>query len=227
MHPVTAPGKRRLTLRGAASPGRPLASSAVARRGPLEWTGLLRDGWPRRCRGVDQGRPLEVQRRARLPVTGSIVSSRAASPSPRWPGDRPGGALSREPLRRDPDRERGGGRDGGGHQGVPRLRGVEDVTLTEGPGEAIAFLGPNGASKTAIRLLLDLIRPDPGRSRLFGMGPAVTAPWSVAGSAASPASPPSTSASPHARCSRASPTREAVRALPRRPSGPRRRTAWG
>jgi ABC-2 type transport system ATP-binding protein len=50
--------------------------------------------------------------------------------------------------------------------------GIEDVTLTVGPGEAFAFLGPNGVGKTTtIRVLLDLIRPDAGRIRLLGMDP--------------------------------------------------------
>ena len=50
--------------------------------------------------------------------------------------------------------------------------GIEDVTLEVGPGEVFGFLGPNGAGKTTtIRLLLDLIRPDRGTIRLFGLDP--------------------------------------------------------
>ena len=48
--------------------------------------------------------------------------------------------------------------------------GVDDVTLSIGPGEVFGFLGPNGAGKTTvIRMLLDFIRPDSGRIRIFGM----------------------------------------------------------
>ncbi len=48
--------------------------------------------------------------------------------------------------------------------------GIEDVTLGIAPGEVFGFLGPNGAGKTTtIRLLLDLIRPDAGAIRLFGL----------------------------------------------------------
>ncbi len=50
--------------------------------------------------------------------------------------------------------------------------GIDDVDLEVVPGEVFAFLGPNGAGKTtAIRLLLDLIRPDAGRIRVFGRDP--------------------------------------------------------
>ncbi len=48
--------------------------------------------------------------------------------------------------------------------------GVDDVNLSVGPGEVFGFLGPNGAGKTTvIRMLLDLIRPDSGRIRIFGL----------------------------------------------------------
>ncbi len=47
--------------------------------------------------------------------------------------------------------------------------GVDDLTLSVGPGEVFGFLGPNGAGKTTvIRLILDLIRPDSGSIRVFG-----------------------------------------------------------
>lgn len=49
-------------------------------------------------------------------------------------------------------------------------RGVEHVDLEVEGGEVFAFLGPNGAGKTTtIRILLDLIRPDSGSVRLFGL----------------------------------------------------------
>lgn len=48
--------------------------------------------------------------------------------------------------------------------------GIEEVALEVATGEVFGFLGPNGAGKTTtIRLLLDLIRPDAGRIRLFGL----------------------------------------------------------
>jgi ABC-2 type transport system ATP-binding protein len=50
-----------------------------------------------------------------------------------------------------------------------RQRGIEDLTLTAGPGEVFGFLGPNGAGKTTtIRLLADLIRPTRGSVRVLG-----------------------------------------------------------
>jgi ABC-2 type transport system ATP-binding protein len=49
-------------------------------------------------------------------------------------------------------------------------RGIEDVDLTVGEGEAFGFLGPNGAGKTTtIRTLLDHIRPTSGRALVFGI----------------------------------------------------------
>ncbi len=48
--------------------------------------------------------------------------------------------------------------------------GVRDLSLEVGWGEVFGFLGPNGAGKTTtIRLLLDLIRPQRGAVRLFGL----------------------------------------------------------
>ena len=50
-----------------------------------------------------------------------------------------------------------------------RQRGIEDLTLSVGPGEVFGFLGPNGAGKTTtIRLLMDLIRPTRGTIRVLG-----------------------------------------------------------
>ncbi|WP_219636576.1 ABC transporter ATP-binding protein [Streptomyces sp. AJS327] len=52
-------------------------------------------------------------------------------------------------------------------------RGVEEVSLTVGPGEVFGFLGANGAGKTTvIRMMLDLIRPTSGRLRVLGEEPA-------------------------------------------------------
>jgi ABC-2 type transport system ATP-binding protein len=51
-------------------------------------------------------------------------------------------------------------------------QGIEHVDLEVFSAEVFAFLGPNGAGKTTtIRVLLDLIRPDAGRVRLFGLDP--------------------------------------------------------
>jgi len=48
--------------------------------------------------------------------------------------------------------------------------GVRDISLSIVKGEVFGFLGPNGAGKTTIiRLLLDLIRPNSGVIRLFGL----------------------------------------------------------
>lgn len=48
--------------------------------------------------------------------------------------------------------------------------GVTDISLSIMRGEVFGFLGPNGAGKTTIiRLLLDLIRPNSGTIRLFGL----------------------------------------------------------
>jgi ABC-2 type transport system ATP-binding protein len=50
-----------------------------------------------------------------------------------------------------------------------RQRGIEQLTLSVGPGEVFGFLGPNGAGKTTtIRLLMDLIRPTSGTIRVLG-----------------------------------------------------------
>ena len=52
---------------------------------------------------------------------------------------------------------------GGGH-------GVFDLDLKIRRGEIFGFIGPNGAGKTTtIRLLMDLIRPDRGGARIFGL----------------------------------------------------------
>jgi len=49
-------------------------------------------------------------------------------------------------------------------------RGIDDVDLMVGEGEAFGFLGPNGAGKTTtIRTLLDHIRPTSGRATVFGI----------------------------------------------------------
>ncbi|MFL5857604.1 MAG: ATP-binding cassette domain-containing protein [Solirubrobacteraceae bacterium] len=51
---------------------------------------------------------------------------------------------------------------------------VDDVDLTVDRGDVYGFLGPNGAGKTTtLRMLLGLIRPDAGASRLFGRDPLV------------------------------------------------------
>lgn len=48
--------------------------------------------------------------------------------------------------------------------------GVHDLTFDVGAGQVFGFLGPNGAGKTTtIRMVLDLLRPDHGSIRLFGL----------------------------------------------------------
>ena len=51
-----------------------------------------------------------------------------------------------------------------------RRVGIEDVSITVGDGEVFGFLGPNGSGKTTtIRLMLGLLRPTAGESRIFDM----------------------------------------------------------
>jgi ABC-2 type transport system ATP-binding protein len=51
-----------------------------------------------------------------------------------------------------------------------RTRALAGIDLTVESGQIFGFLGPNGAGKTtAIRVLLDLIRPNAGSARVLGM----------------------------------------------------------
>src|SRR5882724_11160835 len=50
-----------------------------------------------------------------------------------------------------------------------QLTALKDLSLDVLPGEVLGFLGLNGSGKTtAIRLLLDLLRPSHGRAFIFG-----------------------------------------------------------
>ena len=67
------------------------------------------------------------------------------------------------------------GREGSASPGVSKsfgeINAVNGIDLIVGLGEALAFLGPNGASKsTTISLLLGLLRPSTGREGI---------PWST------------------------------------------------
>jgi ABC-2 type transport system ATP-binding protein len=51
-------------------------------------------------------------------------------------------------------------------------RAVEDVSFEVQPGEIFGLLGPNGAGKTtAIRIMLDIFRPDSGHVTILGVTP--------------------------------------------------------
>ena len=55
-----------------------------------------------------------------------------------------------------------------------KVRALRGIDLEVGRGEIFGFLGPNGAGKTTtIRCLLDMIRPDEGKSSLLGIDPQV------------------------------------------------------
>src|SRR5512137_1339739 len=52
------------------------------------------------------------------------------------------------------------------------LRAVDEVSFDVYSGEIFGLLGPNGAGKTtAIRMMLDIFRPDSGEVRLWGARP--------------------------------------------------------
>ncbi len=54
---------------------------------------------------------------------------------------------------------------------------VDDVTFTVGRGEICGLLGPNGAGKTTtLRVLMGLVRPSRGETRLFGRRVVPSAP---------------------------------------------------
>ncbi|MDX6597033.1 MAG: type transport system ATP-binding protein [Gaiellales bacterium] len=54
------------------------------------------------------------------------------------------------------------------------ITAVDHVDLTVEPGDVYGYLGPNGAGKTtSLRMLLGLIRPSGGSSRLFGRDPMI------------------------------------------------------
>lgn len=50
-----------------------------------------------------------------------------------------------------------------------RVQAIQDVSFDVYPGEIFGLLGPNGAGKTtAIRIMLDIFKPDSGRVEIFG-----------------------------------------------------------
>jgi len=57
-----------------------------------------------------------------------------------------------------------------------KVRAVDDLTLTVGPGEIFGFLGPNGAGKTTtIKMAVGLLRPDSGSIKVNGLDVQVNA----------------------------------------------------
>ena len=53
-----------------------------------------------------------------------------------------------------------------------RFKAVNGLNLTVAPGRCYGFFGRNGAGKTTtIKCLLNLLRPDAGRVRVFGLDP--------------------------------------------------------
>ncbi|MFH1964356.1 MAG: ABC transporter ATP-binding protein [Acidobacteriota bacterium] len=58
------------------------------------------------------------------------------------------------------------------HKYYGKVHALRGLNLEVHTGEVFGFLGPNGAGKTTtIRCLLDLIRPDNGSIRIFGLDP--------------------------------------------------------
>ena len=52
------------------------------------------------------------------------------------------------------------------------VRALRNVNFTVRAGQVVALLGPNGAGKTtAVKLLLGLIQPNSGKTRVFGGDP--------------------------------------------------------
>ncbi|MFN2220597.1 MAG: ATP-binding cassette domain-containing protein, partial [Anaerolineae bacterium] len=50
-----------------------------------------------------------------------------------------------------------------------RVKAVDGVSFSVGPGEIFGLLGPNGAGKTTtIRTMMDIIKPDRGTIELMG-----------------------------------------------------------
>ena len=50
-----------------------------------------------------------------------------------------------------------------------RNKVVDGISFTVEPGEILGLIGPNGAGKTTtIRMIMDIIRPDTGRIKVFG-----------------------------------------------------------
>ena len=59
---------------------------------------------------------------------------------------------------------------------------IEDISLSVGPGEFVAILGPNGSGKTTlIKLALGLISPSRGSVKLFGGPPEHFRDWNKIG----------------------------------------------
>ena len=58
------------------------------------------------------------------------------------------------------------------HKYYGKVHALRGLNLSVNLGEVFGFLGPNGAGKTTtIRCMLDLIRPNQGAIKIFGINP--------------------------------------------------------
>ncbi|MFT4235394.1 MAG: ATP-binding cassette domain-containing protein [Microbacterium sp.] len=62
--------------------------------------------------------------------------------------------------------------EGGGRRVRSTVRAVDDITLSVAPGEAVGFVGANGAGKsTTIKMMTGILQPTSGEVRVLGRTP--------------------------------------------------------